>query len=164
MKNFVLLCGIVLTTASNFAFAESIHCLANDDSRNLRNDSSMDHHNGMFLVGEMLSGDCDDGYAFQILGIGGGMAYGIESEIEISCPGVKDLSGHYFGPKIAVAIGQGLQGGMYIGSGVCFVGGVDWAAWRGGASIGMLTITNPRNPTYEVKSVNEITIDSELKN
>jgi hypothetical protein len=125
------------------AKAGTLTCTNVESSRHLHNHAGWSGANHQILFAESLRGDCDNDYAFEISGVGLGLRVG-SAIISITCPFVENFSGTYGGVKFGGGALFSLQGGMYVGYGACFVGGIEFGIGAG-ASLGTLVIVNSRD-------------------
>ncbi len=145
MKKNISLSTLLFLLVSQ-SWADSIICTPDVGSTMRRSPLHKDHStNHELMMVESVRADCDDGYSFEISGIGGGLRIGAGG-MTITCPFVENLSGTYAGVKVAGGAVVAFQGGIYVGAGVCFIGGIEFGIGAG-VSLGTLKIVNINDQT-----------------
>lgn len=114
-----LLIGLTLLTSMS-SFAGTISC---ETTTNIS-----DADRSTTLVSDALSGTCineesGERYLVEIGGLGLTLREN-RTEFKVSCPFKDNLEGTYIGAKMDVSLKKGANAGIYVGKGVCMLGGI----------------------------------------
>jgi hypothetical protein len=144
--------SILLLLISSNAWSDNLFCEAhfygNRPITNATSSMKKPHEGRHVLTYEILRGDCDDGYAFEVEGYGPGLSYHAENLV-ISCPFVTNFRGSYAGLKVHAGLVVGFDTATFVGPGVCFILGIG-PSFGAGASIGLLRIKH-KNDVEELQ-------------
>jgi hypothetical protein len=81
------------------------------------------------IVGEGTNLSCYDevnekAYFVTLRGAGIALKLPEQAKYSVTCPGKNDMIGSYYGVRASVNALYGANGGVFVGKGVCFVGGL----------------------------------------
>lgn len=143
MIRFLFLFGMAVLSSSHFAFADHLVCNMDRTNSRIAHNAPLGAESELtdfhVIAYDLVRGDCDGGYSFEMEGFGPGLAALFGETFKVSCPFVKDFRGTYAGLRVHATALLGVQAATYVGTGVCFVYGFNGGI-GGGASLGLLTI------------------------
>jgi hypothetical protein len=133
MKSLILALSLILAAPS---YAVSLMC------ENFTSEGYDEASHGIVITDIVeLKCDSSQGDSFDVLieGFGGALRFDRDA-VTINCPIVKNPAGTYVGTKVSATGFFGVSVGVYVGPGVCFLGGLTMGLGAS-ATLGTMTIT-----------------------
>lgn len=86
-------------------------------------------HNTSMVIAEGTNLTCIDevnekSYFITLRGVGAALKLPEQGKYTVTCPGIKNMAGNYFGIRTSANLFYGANAGVFIGKGACFIGGL----------------------------------------